>query len=488
MGLKNQAINGVLWSSVGKLSSIGIEFIVGIILARLLTPKEFGLIGTIMVVIALSQVFINSGFSQALIRKQNCTQSDYSTAFFFNLCVGLLLYLIIIMTSGAISRFYNKPELKPLIEVLGIGLIISSFTLIQSAKLIKRIDFKLQTKISVIASLISGTIAVLMALKGFGVWSLVIKSLTSQIVNSLLLWTWNRWKPNWIFSVSSFKELFNFGSKLLISGLIGTFFNNIYYIVIGKYFSAPVLGFYTRAELFINLPSQNISDIITSVGYPVLAKVQNEPIQLKSVFKGILTTTFFIISILMFGLAAVSHSLVLTLIGEQWKPVILYMQILCFFGLIYPLNSINVNLLNVVGRSDIYLKLQLVADVLRIPVIVLGVILGIKFLILGVCFNSIVAYIYFSNVSSKFSGYKFNEQLFDIFKPLLLGGFMGIIVFLVDYLTNLKPVTTLMVQITVGAMIVFTVGELFRLKEYVIVKSIFVEQYRKFLDNLFSKK
>ena len=271
MGLKEQAISGVLWNSVGKLLGMGIEIIVGIILARILTPKEFGLIGTITVIITLSQVFINSGFSQALIRKQNCTQEDYSTAFFFNLAIGIIFFVILFLASGFISRFYNKPELKPLVQVLGIGLIISSFTLVQSAKLIRRIDFKLQTKISVIASIISGFIAVIMAVKGIGVWSLVVKTLFNQAINSILLWYWNRWKPDLVFSVASFKELFSFGSKLLLSGLIGTFFNNIYYIVIGKYFTAADLGFYTRAELFKNLPSQNISDIMTNVSYPVLS-------------------------------------------------------------------------------------------------------------------------------------------------------------------------------------------------------------------------
>ena len=479
MGLKDQAISGVLWSSIGKFSSMGIEFIVGIILARLLTPQEFGLIATIVVVIALSQVFINSGFSQALIRKQDCTQKDYSTAFFFNFAVGVFLFAILNVTSGPISRFYSNPELKPLIQVLGIGLIISSFTLIQSTKLIKRIDFKLQTKISVIASLISGITAVIMALRGFGVWSLVVKSLIKQVITSILLWSWNRWKPDWVFSLQSFKALFSFGSKLLLSGLIATFFSNIYYIVIAKYFSAANLGFYTRAELFINLPSQNISDVITSVGYPVLAKLQHDPDQLKSAFKSIMTSTFFVVSILMFGMAAVSHSLVLTLLGEKWKESIFFTQLLCFVGLMYPLNSININLLNVVGRSDLYLKLQLIAQLISIPIIVVGVFLGIKFLIYGICFNSFFAYFYFSKVSSKFSGYKFTEQVADLLKPFLLASFMGVIVFLVGYLTSFKPLFTLILQVTVGMAIVFLCGELFRLKEYMVIKSIFVQKYRK---------
>jgi O-antigen/teichoic acid export membrane protein len=477
MGIKEQAINGVLWNAVGKISSMGIEFIVGILLARLLTPKEFGLIGTIMVFIAISQIFINSGFSQALVRKQDCTQDDYSTAFYFNIAVGLFSFAIILLSAGYISKFYNIPELKPLLQVLGIGLIISSFTIIQSAKLTKRLDFKLQTKISVIASILSGIIAVTMALKGFGVWSLVAKSLTNQAINSALLWAWNNWIPDFVFKLDSLKELFGFGSKLLLSGLIGTIFNNIYYVVIGKYFSVADLGFYTRAELFKNLPSQIISDVANNVGYPVLSKVQHEPNQLKEGTRKIITTTFFIVAFLMFGLAAVADSLVITLVGEKWRQSVIYLQMLCFVGLMYPLNSININILNVVGRSDLYLKLQLVSQVLIIPVVIVGIIYGIKVMIIGTCINSLLAYLYFGIISSRYSGYKFKHQLNDIFKPLLLALSMGSVVYIVGYLTNFKPLITLLMQISIGALIIIFFGNLLRLREYILIKTIIIEQY-----------
>jgi O-antigen/teichoic acid export membrane protein len=301
MDIKEQAINGVMWNSVGTLSSFAIDFIVGIILARILTPNEFGLIGTIMVVINISLVFVNSGLSQAIIRKQDCTQTDYSTAFFFNIFIGIFLFLVLFLTARPISLFFNNTALRPLIQVLGFGLIINSFTLVQNAKLTQRIDFRSLTRFTIIASVTSGVISVVMAFSGFGVWSLVAKTLTSQAAITFLLWYHNRWKPEIVFSMESFKSLFRFGSNLLLSGLIGTIFNNIYYAVIGKYFSAQDLGFYTRAELFKNIPSQTAQGIITSVSFPVLAKVKDNPAQLSSAFKKILTTTFFIVSLLMFG-------------------------------------------------------------------------------------------------------------------------------------------------------------------------------------------
>jgi len=477
MTLKDQAINGVLWKSAGTVFSYLIEFIVGIILARILSPAEFGLIGTIMVVIALSRVFINSGFTQAIVRKQDCTQTDFSTAFFFNFAVGLFLFLILLTTAGPISNFFNNQELKPLIRVLGFVLIINSLTLIQQAKLIKSIDFKTQTRIALIASTVSGIIAIIMAFSGFGVWSLIAKTLINNGITSAMLWYLNRWRPDLIFSLKSFRELFGFGSKLLVSGLIGTIFNNLNYAVIGKYFSAQDLGYYTRAELFKNLFSQNAETIITAVGYPVLAKVQNDPKRLRSSFRQILTSTFYIISILMFGLAAVASSLIFTLVGPKWEASVVYLQMMCFVGLLYPLNSLNINLLNVVGRSDLYLKLQLISQIFTIPAIIIGIIYGIKILILGLCLNSLFAYLYFSKVSAKYSGYKLSDQLKDILIPLLLAALMGILVFMFDYFTDISPMVTFIVQIILGIILILGFGELFKMKEYHFIKEVLIAQY-----------
>jgi len=479
MTLKEKAINGVLWNSISNFASLGIEFIVGIILARLLTPKEFGLIGTITVVIVLSEVFVNSGFSQAIIRKQDCTQKDYSTAFFFNLAIGILFFLILLITAEPISRFFDNTELKSLIQVLGVGLIISSLTLIQRAKLVKRIDFKLQTKISLISSTVSGITAITLALSGFGVWSLVVKALTNKSLISILLWYWNKWKPDWIFSKESFKELFGFGSKLLLSGLIGTFLQNINYLIIAKYFTPQDLGYFTRAEMFKNLPSQNVSTIVTSVGYPVLAKVQDDRVQMKNIFRKMLVNTFFIVVILMAGMAAVAKALILTLVGEQWLPSVELLQMLCVVGVMLPLNSMNINILNVVGRSDLYLKLQLIVNSLAIPNIFIGVFFGIKALIIGMIVISFCAYMIFNHESNKVLNYPIKEQLNDVFPSFLLAVTMGIIVYLIELTSNLNPIYTLMIQLIAGFVIVVISGEFFKIKEYVFLKNTLVAKLRK---------
>lgn len=470
MTLKEKTISGVIWNAVSNFSTKGIDFIVGIILARLLTPKEFGLIGTITIVIVLSEVFINSGFNQALIRKQNCTQKDYSTAFFFNFFVAVFLFFVLLITAQPISSFFNNSELKPLIQVLGFGLIISSFTLVQQATLTKRIDFKLQTKVRLSASILSGIVGIAMALTGFGVWSLVARNLSNRGLQSLFLWVWNRWKPEWIFSKESFKDLFGFGSKLLASGLIGTLLNNLNYLIIAKYFSAQDLGYFTRAEMFKKLPSENVSSIITTVAYPVLASVQDDRVMLKNYFRKMFVNTFFIIVVLMVGLAAVSDTLILTLIGEKWLPSVELLQLLCFAGLMFPLNSMNINILNVVGRSDLYLKLQLIVQVLAIPNIFIGVFFGIKALIIGMNVIALIGYVIFNYESNKVIHYSIKEQLFDVLPSFILAAIMGGIVFFIGYFTNLSNLTTLIIQVIAGGLFVIISGELLKIKEYIFIK------------------
>lgn len=472
MTLREKTINGVIWNAISNFSVKGIDFIVGIILARLLTPSEFGLIGTITIFLVLSEVFINSGFNQALIRKQDCTQKDYSTAFFFNFSVAVFLFITLFVTAQPISSFFNEPKLKPLIQVLGIGLIISSFTLVQQSILVKRIDFKLQTKINLLSSILSGALGIYMAFSGFGVWSLVARSISNRGFISIFLWTWNKWKPEWIFSKESFKDLFGFGSKLLLSGLIGTLMNNINYIVIAKYFAQKDLGYFTRAEGFKNIASQNIMSVATTVSYPVLATVQSDKIKLKNYFQKMFTNTFFVIIVILSGLAAASESLIVTLIGEKWLPSVELLQLLCLVGAIAPLNSMNVNILNVVGRSDLYLKLQLVIQLLAIPNIIIGILLGIKALIIGMFIISLIGYIIFNHNSNKYLNYPLKEQIKDIFPSFILGVTMGGVVYLFAYFTSFNSLFTLLSQIIVGAVIIIFSGEVFKIKEYTIIKDI----------------
>jgi len=478
VNLKQKTVSGLLWSALDSFANQGLQFVVGIILARLVTPREFGLIGMISIFIAVSQAFINSGFSSALIRKKDCTQSDYSTVFYYNLTVGLIFYLIIFLLAGGISNFFNEPELKWLVRVLGFDLIIRSATIIQVTTLTKRVDFKLQAKITVISGILSGIIGIYMAVSGYGVWSLVARSLAAAFFSSLFLWLWNKWRPSLLFDKNSFKELFSFGGKLMLSGLIDTLFKNIYYLIIGKAFSAKDLGYYARADQFSTFPANNLMNIIGRVSYPVLSEVQNDIPRLKSNYQKLIKSTMFITFTLMLGMIAVAEPMIITLIGEQWRTSIVYLQLLCFVGMFYPLQALNLNMLKVQGRSDLFLKLEIVKKAIAIPVIIIGIFLGIKMMIVGMIFNSMIAYYLNSYWSGHMLGYSLKSQIEDILPSFALALVMAVLVFCLGLVLPLSHFWKLLVQVTTGAGFILIFSELTRFKSYVFIKEIALEKFR----------
>jgi len=300
--LKQKTLSGLKWSFLDNFINQGAQFIAGIILARLLSPKEFGLVGMIAIFTAISIAFIDSGFSQALVRKNDCTGEDYSTVFFYNLAAGICFYVALFFLSGTIGDFYREPIVPLLLKVLAIDVVIRSFCVVQQTILVKNINFKLQTNISLVSSVVSGIIGIAMAYSGWGVWSLVWKTISQSIVTAGLLWLWNDWRPGFVFNHQSFHSMFGFSSKLLASGLIDTFFTNIYYLVIGRIYSATELGYYTKADQFKNYPSQDINGMIQRVSYPVLASIQDDPVRLKRGYKGLIKNVMFISFVLMIGL------------------------------------------------------------------------------------------------------------------------------------------------------------------------------------------
>jgi O-antigen/teichoic acid export membrane protein len=479
--LKQKTIGGLFWSFIDSFANQGVQFVVGIILARILSPREFGLIGMLTIFIAISQSFIDSGFSSALIRKKDCSQTDYSTIFYFNLVIGVIFYIILFISAGAISAFFEEPQLKMLLQVLGLGLILNALGIIQRTILTKNINFKLQTKVSLVASIGSGVIAIAMALLDYGVWSLVALTLTRFGFTSLLLWIWAKWKPLLVFSKKSFKELFAFGSKLLVSGLIDTTYRNIYYLIIGKYFSAIELGYYTRADQFKALPSQNLTGIISRVSYPILSSIQDDIPKLKAAYQKIIRSTMFVTFILMLGMAAVAKPMILTLIGEKWLPAVIYLQMLCFVGMFHPLHALNLNMLQVQGRSDLFLKLEIIKKILAVPIIIIGIIFGIKIMILGMMVNTTIAYYLNSYWSGKMLGYSFFQQVKDILPSLAVASVMSASVFGLNFIGINSPLLLLVIQIITGAILTILICELTNLNDYKFIKS-------TILDKLFKTK
>ena len=479
MSIKEKTVNGLFWSFVDSFANQGVQFLVGIILARILSPREFGLIGMLTIFIAISQAFIASGFSQALIQKKECTQKDYSTVFYFNLVVSVVVFFILYFLSHSISLFFKEPQLELLLKVLGLGLILNAIGVIQRTILTKEINFKLQTRVSIVASIGSGTTAIVMALSGYGVWSLIALTLVRYGLYTIFLWLWSKWKPTWEFSVKSFKQLFSFGGKLLLSGLIDTTYRNIYYLSIGKYFLAAELGYYTRADQFKAITSQNLQGIISRVTFPALASIQDDVPQLKNAYKKIIKSTMFITFVLMLGMAATAKPLIITLIGEKWLPSVIYLQLLCFVGMLYPLHALNLNMLNIQGRSDLFLKLEIIKKALAIPTIIIGVIFGIKIMIIGMIVNSFIAFYLNSYWSGKYIGYSSLEQISDILPGLGIALFVNLLVYAIGAFVDLPNGILLVVQIVVGALLVFGISELIKFGDYLYLKNVIFEKIKK---------
>ncbi|MEA5127266.1 MAG: lipopolysaccharide biosynthesis protein [Proteiniphilum sp.] len=476
--LKNKTLKGVRWSFIDNIAGSGITFLVGLVLARLLSPAEFGIIGMITIFIAISNSIVDSGFSNALIRKLDASDKDYNTVFIFNLGISLLLYLLLYAGAPAISRFFNEPQLVPVTRVVGLVLVCNALGIIQRTLLVKAVNFKTQAKISIIASSGSGIIGIGMALYGLGVWSLVAQQVSRQLLNSLFLWIFNRWRPAIQFSINSFKELFGFGSKLMLSGIINTVYQNIYYLVIGKFYSPSQLGQYTRAEQFNNIFSQNLTTVVQRVSYPVLSSIQNEEERLLVAYRKVIKTTMMVTFACMLGMAAIAKPMILILIGEKWLPAVTYLQIMCFAGMLYPLHAINLNILQVKGRSNLFLKLEIYKKILAIIPITLGIFFGIEYLLLGSVFNSFIAFFLNSYYSSTLIDYFPSQQIKDILPAFVISIITAGIMWFFSFLPWNNWVI-LALQLSLGVSIAWILYEQSRLSEYLELKSIFLSYLQK---------
>jgi teichuronic acid exporter len=420
MSLQKKTLNSLLWSFGEQAGNKVIHFIVGIILARLLAPEQFGLIGMITIFLTISQTVASGGLSQALIRKKNCSTEDYNTTFITNLGAGILLYVIFYFTSGLIANFYNEPQLELIIKVIFITLLMDSLSFVQRTKIYKNVDFKNLAKINVISQSISGVIAIFMAYNGFGVWSLVVKIVLNRGIIALLLFVNNKWFPRLTFSKESFRELFGFGYKMLFSNLIERTFKRVYYLIIGKVYSASLLGFYTRSEQFKSLVAEQLTSTIQRVTLPVLANIQDDEKRLKSAFQKMLSSSLLVSAFFMVGLVVIAQPMILFLIGEKWEQSISFLQILAFSGILYPASQLNLNILQVKGRSDLILKLQTIKKTVAIPVIITSAIISIEMMLYALILISVMDFIADSYYSKKLIGFSTINQVKQIIPVILI--------------------------------------------------------------------
>ena len=478
--LKQKTVKGVSWSIVDNISNQGITFLVGLVLARLLTPDEYGLIGIISIFIMVFNSIVDSGFSNALIRKNNISDTDYNTVFVVNMVISVILFAVLFFLSPTIATFFERPQLESLTQVMGFIVIINAFAIIQRTILIKNIDFKTQTIISFVSSVLSGIIGIGLAFCGYGVWSLVWQQISRQLLNTILLWVLAKWYPKFKFSMASFRELFGFGWKLLVSGLIDTIWKEIYQVVIGKCYTPATLGHYTRAQQFSSICSSNMVQVVQRVSYPVLSSIQDDRERLKSGYRRIIKVTMLLSFVLMLGLAAVSESLIIVLVGEQWLIAAKFLPVICFQMMLYPLHALNLNMLQVAGRSDLFLKLEIIKKIVAVIPLLMGIFIDIYWMLWGSVGTGFFAYYLNSYYSGKFVGYSTKSQIVDILPSFCVAMVVALIVYVVSFL-NLSHFIILPLQLILGAVLVVLICELTKKEEYIELKTIICSYKDKLL-------
>ena len=466
--MASKSIHGIIWSAVERFSLQGVQFFIGIILARLLSPSDFGMIGMLSIFLGVSQTFIDCGFSSALIRQKDVTEEDYGTTFLINLTISIFAFTILFFAAPFVAEFYNMPELRSVMRAVSITLIINALYAVHKVKLTRKVDFKTQSKASFCAAIISGIFGICLAYKGFGVWSLVYQSICNSTLNLILMTILLKWHPSISFSKKSFHTLFGFGSKLLIASIISSIYSNLYNIVIGKQYSASNLGYYTRADHLGNFPSQNIAGILYRVTFPILSQLQDDSERLRAIYIKYLQITCFAVFPLMLGLAALAKPLIIILLGEKWLPSVILLQILCFGLMFDPICNINLNLLYVKGRSDLVLKLEIIKKTIAVTILISSLSFGLTGLCIGRAIYGVVATLLNMTYTKSFINLSIWGQAKLIFPALILSLLMAACSFSITLLDIASPIQ-LGIGIISGMMLYLITAKAFKMSalEYI---------------------
>lgn len=463
--IRKKSINGFQWAVLDNLANSGITFIVGLVLANLLSPVEFGILGILMIFINLSMTIIDGGFVTALIRKLDVTEKDYNTVFYSNLIVSIILLLLLITGAPFIASFFHQPILADVLPVVSIILVINALTLIPKAQFTKAIDFKRQALASLVASLTSGAVGISLALSGYGVWSLVWQQISRAAFLLICLALMNRWRPRLLFSTESFRELFGFGSKILAANLINSLYKDMFLAVIGKMFSAKDLGYYNRADQFNLIFSNNLSVVIQRVSMPALSLLQEDKEAFRRSYRKFTMFSALVTFALVFSLAAMAKPVILTLLNEEWLPSAIYLQVMCLYAAIYPLQQLNLNILNVMKRSDYVLKLEIVKKALFTLVILTGFFFDILTMIWAAVAYYYIEFFLNSWYSHRLIGYGSLSQIRDVLPlyavSLLVSGIIWLLTF-----TSLPPIAVLTCQAGLAALLYALCYTLMRQPEF----------------------
>jgi O-antigen/teichoic acid export membrane protein len=479
--LREKYLTGIFWAFADKAGTGGLNFIVTIILARLLSPEDFGLIAMVMIFYEISYTFVESGFTEALVREKEISEADKSTTFIFNIAAALTLYALLFFSAPWIARYFDQDILTMIIRIMGLNLIIESFAIIQGAVLLQRIDFRTLALTRLMAIVISSIFAIPLALHDFGVWSIVVKYGVSSLVSTIFLITLARWKPVTTFKRESFNRLFGFGSKIFFRALIDKFYLHVYNLIIGKYFAASTLGFYSQAAQIKNTVLLTTFQTVHRVTYPVLAKLQDDPVRLKAGYRIVLRMNSFVIFPMMIMMVVLAKPFIITLIGLKWLPALPFLQLLCLASLFHHFTQININILLVKGRPDLSLKLEIIQKV----VITIAIVTGIQFGIYGLVISQIIcAYLgvmLYSWYSKRILDYGLPEQLYDVLISLLFAAIMGGVIFLTGRLFSYNALLQLATGIPLALVLYVGLHYLSNTPEMQLVTRTILPQTRKIL-------
>lgn len=469
--LRNKTVKGTLWSAADAFLGQGVTFLVGVILARMLTPAEYGLIGIVLIFTIILSGVVDSGFSNALIRKKDTTDEDYNTMFITNMVMSIAMFILLYLSSPFIAHFFAREELVALCQVMGLILIIQALSITQTTILTKQIDFKTKTKASLISAIASGIVGIGMAYADFGVWALVGQQISKSAFYTIMLWILVRWWPKFSFNKESFHYMWGFGWKLMVSGLLNNIWNQLYQVVVGKFYSPATLGQYTRSKEYAGIFSQNFTTIIQRVSYPALAEVQNDPERMVQAYRKVIKISMFVTILCMILLGAISETLIYCLIGPQWGEAASYLPLICLSMVLYPLHSINLNMLQIQGRSDIFLYLEIIKKIIGVVPLLLGIFVNIYWMLWGVVVTGVIAFFLNSYYTGKKLHYSSWMQLRDISGSFILSFIIAIVIYFMKYLPFSYWII-LPIQLTIGGLMLVLICEKVKMEEYMELKTI----------------
>lgn len=471
---KSKVISSLFWKLMERGGTQGVQFVVQILLARLLEPKEFGTIAIVLVFINLAQVFVQSGLNTALIQKREADETDFSSVFYLSLFIAFILYIIIYFSSPYIANFYGDPVLVQVLRVLSLTLFFGAINSIQNAYVSRHMMFKKLFYSSIGANVLSGIGGIVAAYAGLGVWALVIQQLLSQLSTTVIMWFTVKWRPHLVFSLERVKTLFSFGWKLLVSSLLNTLYMDIRTLIIGKIYEPKVLGYYNRGEQIPKVLVNNLNGSIQSVMLPTLSSVQDNKKEVKRIVRRSIKTSSFLVFPMMAGLAAVAEPIVKIMLTDKWLPAVPFLQVFCIVYAMMPIHTANLQAINAIGRSDIFLKVEIIKKITGLIILAISLPYGVYAIAIGQILSGIISSIINAYPNKNLLNYSFIEQLKDLMPSLLLSIFMGTVVLLLSYL-NLSVWLQLMLQIVLGVVIYFTLSKLLKMESFEYIRQTLIE-------------